>query len=169
MNFTFWYLTYQIRLVQKHPRLPPAPLFQVGRNRSPLEIGVRGVREINDNYTNGFYSIAKLCIPTLFCSFSKFVFLAKHVLFTNKIARNKLHKKYVLVIQGHLMTSFVVNTLKKRFYLVVIGYWKNQIPTAQVDFSDCAENFGLNIVTRKELSTNNENTIFYSLVLKNQS
>jgi len=60
------------------------------------------------------------------------------------------------------MTSFVVNTLKKRFYLVVIGIiGKIKYPLRKLIFQT-AQNFGLNM-TRKELSTNNENTIFYSL------
>lgn len=56
------------------------------------------------------------------------------------------------------MTSFVVNTLKKKILFgrnrVIIG--KIKYPLRKLIFQTAQKNFGLNIVTRKELSTNNE-------------
>jgi len=66
------------------------------------------------------------------------------------------------------MTSFVVNTLKKRFYLVGIGtIGKIKYPLRKLIFQT-AENFGLNIVTKKNYLQITK--IRYSTVgLKNQS
>jgi hypothetical protein len=65
----------------------------------------------------------------------------------------------VVAIQGgYLMTSFIVNVLKKKILVgrsrVIIG--KIKYPLRKLIFSSARKNFGLNIVTRRELSSNSE-------------